>query len=716
MAKSRASATTDPPGISTRNIPTRASTSKNPTDLTRDELVNIGRTETDVQTVKEAIHFLERASYVSNINDPLDTGKFGLILLQIAQAAGSRMARPTRDAIRSVALILEDFQVQKVAKAVTKMVERDIERPLSRMEQVGTAADDIIGVMKQETSNLIEATRENIKILNHNQNELAEYERRVSTAASNSKNKLEEVAKVFQETSEKCLSALEEKVNNVTENLEKRFRDLTDHYTAQSIHPSTLQSSRQTNQPFRPGSGPSYRDVAAAGSEQREDSSRKVTWEDLNRERNISWSDEPALSRIEAQVELRERQLLINIQEGGTLASMGHLLIVEKANEGLEALSQPDRYKGAFTTATHLRNGRGVLLEANCAEVLAWIRMEGRREFFSDFMEKESTIKDRTYPVVINFVPITFRPHLDVDLRETEEVNGFKNGELITARWFKPEHRRAEGQRFAHCLVQFSSPDTANTVLRNGMSICHKRVYARKKKKEPIRCLKCQMFGHISHSCSSPIDVCGTCTGNHRTETCRAYRTFKCANCGDQGDGHASWSRECPTFSRKCQELDDRTPENNMPYFPTARAWTQVLEPPERAPPPPPPPHPPTAYPSHPQSGPGTRDPRRPMHQFKDPSGKKQSTINFNFLPKNVKDIIAKSIEESSTSTANANTPLDDSSATSVPADAEAEDSDEGLYANDTNDGRRSPPSQVGSELEVQRTIVDETNEVVDLK
>jgi hypothetical protein len=754
MAKSRTSATTDPPGGTTRSIPTRASTSKKPTEMTREELVGIGKTETDVQTLREAINFLTKASYVSDAADPLDLGMISLILLQIAQAAGNRMSRPSKDAIRSVALILEDYNAQRVANAVTKMVKEDMMRPLSRIEHVGAKADDIVGAMQEETSNLMEATRENFRILNHNQHEMAEYERHISLAASKNKQTMEETTKAFQNISEKCLQALDEKVKNVTESLERRIKDLADysatHQTCTHPHPhphthpltsQPPQSSLHSNPPPRPGSGPSYRDVAAAGRDQRGDNNQRVTWEDLERDRNISWSDDPVKSRIEAQVELRERQLLINIQEGGTLANMGHLLIVEKANEGLERLSPPERLRGSFKTATHLRNGKGVLLEANGAEVLAWIRTEGRRDAFATYLEREATIRDRTYPVTINFVPITYRPHLDADLREIEEINGFKKGEIASAKWYKPEHRRAEGQRYAHCLFHFSTPETANLVLRNGISICHKRVFARKKKKEPIRCLKCQCFGHIAYSCSSPIDICGTCTGNHRSESCQAYMTLRCANCGDQGNGHASWSRDCPTFRRKCQELDDRTPENNMPYFPTARVWTHVTEPSERAPPPPPPPHPPATHPSHAThthllSNSRSHNSNQPMHQFKDPSGIKQSTLPFNFLPKSVKDIISKSIEETPTitttpkSTSTPNEPQGDPSALPAPAiptlmppaseEIDEGDSIEGLYINDTNvtnGGRQTPSSHTASELEVHQTIVDDNKkEVIDLK
>ena len=46
-------------------------------------------------------------------------------------------------------------------------------------------------------------------------------------------------------------------------------------------------------------------------------------------------------------------------------------------------------------------------------------------------------------------------------------------------------------------------------------------------------------------------------------------------------EGHASWSRLCPVFVQKCEEMNGRLTENNMPYFPTDEPWTHVLQPPK---------------------------------------------------------------------------------------------------------------------------------------
>ncbi|KIJ12631.1 hypothetical protein PAXINDRAFT_156865 [Paxillus involutus ATCC 200175] len=49
-------------------------------------------------------------------------------------------------------------------------------------------------------------------------------------------------------------------------------------------------------------------------------------------------------------------------------------------------------------------------------------------------------------------------------------------------------------------------------------------------------------------------------------------------------------NRHCPTYEREHIKLDERQPENSMPYYPTDESWTQVLLPPKppsyRKPPP----------------------------------------------------------------------------------------------------------------------------------
>lgn len=82
----------------------------------------------------------------------------------------------------------------------------------------------------------------------------------------------------------------------------------------------------------------------------------------------------------------------------------------------------------------------------------------------------------------------------------------------------------------------------------------------------------------MARDCAHHEDTCGTCALPHRTAQCSSARTKFCINC--QTDSHSSTDRSCPEFIMKCNAMDEKTPENMMPYFPTNEAWTQVLLPP----------------------------------------------------------------------------------------------------------------------------------------
>ena len=187
--------------------------------------------------------------------------------------------------------------------------------------------------------------------------------------------------------------------------------------------------------------------------------------------------------------------------------------------------------------------------------------------------------KDRSYNIVVPFVPTATFIEEPETLKSIENENGLPPGSIAVARWIKPAHCRDTGQRVAHALFRLTTPEAANTLIKNGMYINLERLRPTKDKKEPLRCLKCQRWGHMARDCGASRDTCGTCAKNHRTNACPSSKIVHCVSCNTED--HASWSRSCPEFKRKSQALDENTPENQMPYFPTDEPWTQVNLPPK---------------------------------------------------------------------------------------------------------------------------------------
>jgi len=80
--------------------------------------------------------------------------------------------------------------------------------------------------------------------------------------------------------------------------------------------------------------------------------------------------------------------------------------------------------------------------------------------------------------------------------------------------------------------------------------------YLRPYSPEPLRCFRCQRFGHHQASCDRP-QVCGMCSGPHQTEGCLAkYKARqevqpRCPNCSQ---AHHAWNKTCPARLRRVHQ------------------------------------------------------------------------------------------------------------------------------------------------------------------
>lgn len=278
--------------------------------------------------------------------------------------------------------------------------------------------------------------------------------------------------------------------------------------------------------------------------------------------------------RLRAREGIRQRQILIDLGDGDTseLKVCSMVKLVESANSAIKRLDEATTHR--VVGASRLQNG-GILLEADSADAAAWIRDPGRTGAFVAALDPGAKMRSRLFPTIAQFVPISFGPENQSEIEEVEDNNKMARGSIGVARWIKPVNRRQTHQSMAHLAIRYTSPEAANYALLNGIFICGTRVMSIKGKREPLRCLSCHGWDHLAASCTRG-DKCGTCAGAHRTATCNS-RTYHCTPCDSAG--HASWSRECPTFREKCAQMDKRLPENGMPYYPTDEVWTQAAAP-----------------------------------------------------------------------------------------------------------------------------------------
>lgn len=369
-------------------------------------------------------------------------------------------------------------------------------------------------------------------------------------------------------------SQLQKEMKNVTTSITETMKKATDELSAQ-IASTTTKALHEIR--------------TAATSLTSTSTELNATAEALRKVKTASPSTTPPDNvdeRAEARELIRARQILVDIEhEGGKhpLPELSQAALIDKANDAISTMEGSDGF--VFVGVDRLSNG-GIVYEMNNEKATEWIREEKNATTFGQLLDETAQIIPRSFPLVVPFVPLTFNPDNEADLREVEETNQLPGGSIKRARYVKPADRRRPDQRMGHVIFVFSNAKVANKVIKEGLIVCHKRLTRVEKcKKEPIRCLKCQGYGHIAAQCIFEHDICGTCAEHHRTANCTRQNHPYCTACDTEG--HASWSRDCPVFTEKCLAMDRRHRENLMPYFPTEESWTRRLTPMAQMPPPP---------------------------------------------------------------------------------------------------------------------------------
>ena len=228
-------------------------------------------------------------------------------------------------------------------------------------------------------------------------------------------------------------------------------------------------------------------------------------------------------------------------------------------------------------STTLLQNG-GLLLELDSIKTAQWLKSDGNIGRFLEGIGSGTSAKNRTYQVIISFVPVSFDPTDDGQVRRYEEDNNIPRHSILKAEWIKQANERGKGQRVATLRMYHRDAGSANAILKHSAHGFGKRVETMRPRKDPIRCTRCQKFGHGRPDCKSDNEHCGKCLGTHDTDTCRVLREDStCVNCLGP---HASYDRDCQVFLEERKKIDQLYPENGLAYYPTDEPWTwAMLEP-----------------------------------------------------------------------------------------------------------------------------------------
>ncbi|KAG2058098.1 hypothetical protein BDR06DRAFT_876822 [Suillus hirtellus] len=196
-----------------------------------------------------------------------------------------------------------------------------------------------------------------------------------------------------------------------------------------------------------------------------------------------------------------------------------------------------------------------MIIEFTTKEAANYIRTNNaiKEQFLKD-LDPDASLKERTYPIIIPFMPIAFDPTSQQNREVLEDENGWKKDSILTACWIKLVEKRTSTQQVAHILITLTDSMAANMAICDGIMFGQLKLWPKKNQHEPMRYAKCQHYGHIARECISHTDTCTNCGNNHCTSDCTARDKQYCTTC--ESDEHPSWSQDCPTFQKKCEDTD----------------------------------------------------------------------------------------------------------------------------------------------------------------
>ena len=322
--------------------------------------------------------------------------------------------------------------------------------------------------------------------------------------------------------------------------------------------------------------------------------------------------------KVQNRLGIQHRQFFITFNEGAQdtpkdTSEETCRLVKEKFSEALAKVADGNGTPTEVRTATILNKG-GILFELRDARTAKWLREGDNREKVAEHFHPECFFRDRTYPILLRFVPITADIYDPDTIRKIESNLDLPAGSITGASWIKDPARRSRTQKVANVKLACSSPEVANKILTSTVRIEHRVVETQKETKDPVRCNKCQEYGHFAAKCASNTSTCGICGDSHRTNECNSSNHW-CVSCREAS--HSSISRDCPAFQSRLSMLNERSPEYTLPYYQTDEPWTWEL-------------------PSKPLPPLLPRPPRFPTHPSMPPHNapfQPTLTHNFNFWP-----------------------------------------------------------------------------------
>ena len=104
----------------------------------------------------------------------------------------------------------------------------------------------------------------------------------------------------------------------------------------------------------------------------------------------------------------------------------------------------------------------------------------------------------------------------------------------------------------------------------SSLKICYLNVPVTEYVPNPMRCYKCQTYGHTSNKCKKS-EICARCSETgHYDKTCN--KAFKCINCKEN---HAAYSKKCPIYKKE-YDIQNIRVKKNVSFFEARKQYHQI--------------------------------------------------------------------------------------------------------------------------------------------
>ncbi|EIW77284.1 hypothetical protein CONPUDRAFT_62781, partial [Coniophora puteana RWD-64-598 SS2] len=117
-----------------------------------------------------------------------------------------------------------------------------------------------------------------------------------------------------------------------------------------------------------------------------------------------------------------------------------------------------------FVTARVLTSGT-ITYELSTSNTASWLALPNNATDFANHFSSDAVVRRRTYPLIVENVPLSFDPASDTELRRAETLNELLPGSLASAKWIKDVGKRESWQSNAYVMLQITTKEVANQVL-----------------------------------------------------------------------------------------------------------------------------------------------------------------------------------------------------------------------------------------------------------